>query len=412
MEKDLIKYAELIILKGINLQKNQCVLIQGSIENYNFLKIVAKKAYEHGAKYVKLNIKDIDILKSRLKFSQEDSLEFIPNAEKSFLEEMVKDKWARINVDDTENFEDLKESIGQKMSIYQKALNLANKTLSQAIMSNKIAWCVVCAPGPKWASKVLNKKEGSQTLEEFFKIQKKILLLDREDPIKNWESHGERLHKRCKTLNELNLEKVIFKNEKTNLEVYLLETSLWTGGSEKVKGTEIEFNANMPTEEVFTTPNYKKTKGIVYATRPVMVLETLISGIWLKFENGKVVDFGCNGEKQKEILKSHIETDIQAKYIGEVALVDSSSPIYQSNLIFYSTLYDENASCHIALGAAYPSCLSNEEDLKTDADKLTYGCNVSLIHTDLMIGSDDLNVIGVDKNGKEYTIIKAGKFAI
>ncbi|WNY63733.1 aminopeptidase [Borreliella americana] len=412
MEKDLIKYAELIILKGINLQKNQCVLIQGSIDNYDFLKILAKKAYEHGAKYVKLNIKDIDILKSRLKFSQEESLEFIPNAEKSFLEEMVQDKWARINVDDTENFEDLKESIGQKMSIYQKALNLASKTLSQAIMSNEIAWCVVCAPGPKWASKVLNKKEGSQTLEEFFKIQKKILLLDSENPIKSWESHGAKLHARCKTLNELNLEKVIFKNEKTNLEVYLLETSLWTGGSEKIKGTEIEFNANMPTEEVFTTPNYKKTNGIVYATRPVMVLETLISGIWLKFENGKVVEFGCDDEKQKEILKSHIETDIQAKYIGEVALVDSSSPIYQSNLIFYSTLYDENASCHIALGAAYPSCLSNEEDLKTDIDKLTYGCNVSLIHTDLMIGSDDLNVIGVDKNGKEYTIIKAGKFAI
>lgn len=143
-----------------------------------------------------------------------------------------------------------------------------------------------------------------------------------------------------------------------------------------------------------------KNKGIVYATRPVMVLETLIYGMWLKFENGKVVDFGCDDEKQKEILKSHIETDIQAKYIGEVALVDSNSPIYQSNLIFYSTLYDENASCHIALGAAYPSCLSNEEDLKTDADKLTYGCNVSLIHTDLMIGSDDLNVIGVDKMEK------------
>ncbi len=325
---------------------------------------------------------------------------------------MVQDKWARINVDDTENFEDLKENIGQKMSIYQKALNLASKTLSQAIMSNEIAWCVVCSPGPKWASKVLNKKEGNETLEEFFKIQKEILLLDRENPIKEWESHGERLHKRCKILNELNLEKVIFKNEKTNLEVYLLETSLWTGGSEKIKGTEIEFNANMPTEEVFTTPNYKKTKGIVYATRPVMVLGTLISGMWLKFENGKVVDFGCSDEKQKEILKSHIETDIQAKYIGEVALVDSSSPIYKSNLIFYSTLYDENASCHIALGAAYPSCLSNEEDLKTDTDKLNYGCNVSLIHTDLMIGSDDLDVIGIDKNGKEYAIIRAGKFAI
>ncbi|AHH12086.1 Aminopeptidase [Borrelia hermsii YBT] len=412
MKKDLIKYAELIILKGINLQKNQCVLITGSIENYEFLRILAQKAYEHGAKYVELNIEDADILKTRLKSSPEDLLEFIPDFKHKFFEEMVNEKWAKIRIDNTENLDALKDNDSKKISKYFKALSLASKKFSSAIMNNELTWCTVCAPGPKWAAKVLNKPECQKTLEEFFDIQKKIMLLDSENPIKAWEDHGKKLHQRCEILNKLKLEKVIFKNKKTNLEIYLLENSIWTGGSEKVKGTNIEFNANMPTQEVFTTPNYKKTNGIMHVTRPITVLGNLITGIWLEFREGKVINFGCDDDQSRNILKRHIETDIQAQYIGEVALVDNSSPIYQSGLTFYSILYDENASCHIALGNAYPSCLSNEQELKSDDAKLDYGCNVSLIHTDFMIGSNDINVIGIDKSDKEHTIIRNGQFVI
>ncbi|AWG42468.1 aminopeptidase [Candidatus Borreliella tachyglossi] len=412
MEKDLIKYAELIILKGINLQKSQCVLITGSIANYEFLRILTKKAYEHGAKYVELNIEDADILKARLESSKGNSLEFIPNFQHKFFEEMVNDKWAKIRVDDTENLDILKNLDSKKLSTYFKTIRKASKNVTSATMNNELPWCIICAPGPKWAAKVLNKPEGQETLEEFFEIQKKIMLLDSKNPIEAWELHGKKLHQRCDILNKLKLEKLVFKNQKTNLEVYLLETSIWTGGSEKVKGTNIEFNANMPTEEVFTTPDYKKTNGIVYVTRPVMVLGNLITGIWMKFSEGKVIDFGCDDAHSKTILKRHLETDAQAKYIGEVALVDCTSPIYQSALIFYSILYDENASCHIALGGAYSSCLSNEEQIKTEMEKLDYGCNVSLIHTDFMIGSNDINVIGIDKTRVEHPLIQNGKFVI
>ncbi|UGQ16892.1 aminopeptidase [Borrelia sp. RT1S] len=412
MEEDLIKYAELIILKGINLQENQCVLITGSIGNYEFLRILTKKAYEHGAKYVELNIEDVDILRTRLKYSSEDLLEFTPRFKHEFFKEVVDEKWAKIRIDDTENLDGLKDVDSKKMSKYFKQLRLESKNVSTATMNNELSWCVVCAPGPKWASKVLNKPNSQKTLEEFFEIQKKILLLDSENPIKTWEDHGAKLHQRCAVLNKLNLEKLVFKNQKTNLEVYLLETSIWTGGSEKIKGTELEFNANIPTEEVFTTPDYKKTKGIVYATRPVMILGNLIAGIWMKFSEGKVIEFGCDDENSKIILKRHIETDTQSKYIGEVALVDSSSPIYQSGLTFYSTLYDENASCHIALGSAYSSCLSNEEKLKTDVEKLDYGCNVSLIHTDFMIGSCDMDVVGIDRKGAVHPIMRNGRFVL
>ncbi|AHH09878.1 Aminopeptidase [Borrelia parkeri SLO] len=412
MKTDLIKYAELIILKGINLQKNQCVLITGAIENYEFLKILAQKAYESGAKYVELNIEDTDILKTRLKSSPEDLLEFIPDFKHKFFEEMVNEKWAKIRIDNTENLDTLKDNDSKKISKYFKALNIASRKVSSAIMNNELAWCIICAPGPKWAAKVLNKPESQETLEEFFKIQKKIMLLDSKDPIKTWEDHGKKLHKRCAILNKLKLEKIIFKNQKTNLEIYLLESSIWTGGSEKIRGTNIEFNANMPTEEVFTTPNYKKTNGIMYVTRPVTVLGNLITGIWLEFRKGKVINFGCDNEQSRNILKRHMETDMQAQYIGEVALVDCNSPIYQSGLTFYNILYDENASCHIALGNAYPSCLRNGQELKTDAEKLDYGCNVSLIHTDFMIGSNDINVIGIDKSRKEHTIIQNGQFVI
>ncbi|AHH10222.1 aminopeptidase [Borrelia coriaceae] len=410
MAIDLIKYAELVILKGINLQKNQCVLITGAIENYEFIKILAQKAYENGAKYVELNIEDTDILKARLNSSPEELLKFIPDFKRKFFEEMVNEKWAKIRIDNTENLDALKDNDSKKISNYFKALSIASKKVSSAIMNNELPWCIICAPGPKWAAKVLNKPESKETLEEFSKIQKKIMLLNSENPIKAWEIHGKKLHKRCEILNKLKLEKIIFKNQKTNLEIYLLENSIWTGGSEKVRETNIEFNANMPTEEVFTTPNYKKTNGIMYTTRPVTILGNLITGIWLEFKNGKVINFGCDDEQSKKILKRHIETDVQAQYVGEVALVDSNSPIYQSKLTFYSILYDENASCHIALGNAYTSCLSNGQELKTEAEKLNYGCNVSLIHTDFMIGSDDINVIGIDKSGKEHTIIQNGQF--
>ncbi|ASQ28902.1 aminopeptidase [Borrelia miyamotoi] len=412
MEKDLIKYAELIILKGINLQKNQCVLITGAIENYEFLRILAKKAYEHGAKYVELNIEDINILKTRLESSQEDFLEFIPDFKHKFFEEMVNEKWAKIRIDNTENLDVLNNNDSKKISKYFKALNLASKKVSSAVMNNELSWCIICAPGPKWAAKVLNKPESQKTLEEFFEIQKKIMLLNSANPIKAWEDHAKKLHQRCKSLNKLKLKKLIFKNQKTNLEIYLLENSIWTGGSEKIKGTDIEFNANMPTQEVFTTPNYKKTNGIMYATRPVILMGNLINGIWIEFREGKVINFGCDNEHSRNILKRHIETDIQAQYVGEVALVDSNSPIYQSGLTFYSILYDENASCHIALGNAYPSCLSNDKQLNTDAKKLEYGCNVSSIHTDFMIGSKDITVIGIDKSGKEHTIIQNEQFVI
>ncbi|BCR21513.1 Aminopeptidase 2 [Borrelia sp. HM] len=412
MEKDLIKYAELIILKGINLQKSQCVLITGSIENYEFLRMLAEKAYEYGAKYVELNIEDINILKARLKYSKEELLEFIPAFKNKLFEEMVNEKWAKIRIDNTENLDTFKNNDSNKISKYFKSLNQASKKISSAIMNNELSWCIVCAPGPKWAAKILNKPEGQKTLEEFFEIQKKIMFLDSKNPIKAWEDHSKKLHQRCEILNKLKLEKLIFKNQKTNLEIYLLEHSIWTGGSEKIKGTNIEFNPNMPTQEVFTTPNYKKTNGIIYTTRPVTIMGNLINEIWIEFHKGKVINFGCDNAQSRNILKKHIETDIQAQYIGEVALVDNSSPIYQSNLIFYNILYDENASCHIALGNAYPSCLSNEKQLNTDTKKLEYGCNVSLIHTDFMIGSKNINVIGIDKSGKEHTIIQNGQFVI
>ncbi|AFI30851.1 hypothetical protein Q7M_72 [Borrelia crocidurae str. Achema] len=168
MKKDLIKYAELIILKGINLQKNQCVLITGSIENYEFLRILAQKAYEYGAKYVELNIEDTEILKSRLQSTPENLLEFIPDFKHKFFEEMINEKWAKIRIDNTENLDALKEYDNKKISKYFQALKLASKNISSAMMNNELAWCTICAPGPKWASKVLNKPESQKTLEEFF----------------------------------------------------------------------------------------------------------------------------------------------------------------------------------------------------------------------------------------------------
>jgi aminopeptidase len=181
------------------------------------------------------------------------------------------------------------------------------------------------------------------------------------------------------------------------------------GGPKKTPDGRI-FIPNIPTEEVFTTPDFNRTNGIVYATRPVMVMETILEDVWFEFKDGKVTSSGCR--KNRELLENFLNTDNGSRFLGEVALVDSGSLIYQSKLIFNSILYDENASCHIAIGNGYPSCLTIGQSLKTKEETLDAGCNVSLVHTDFMIGSDDTDVTGISVDGKKHDIIKKGLFCI
>ena len=237
----------------------------------------------------------------------------------------------------------------------------------------------------------------------------RVLRLDKTDPVAEWKSLGEKLISRSKVLTEMNLDKLIFTGPGTDLEIGLNKGSFWLGGPAKAANGRA-FLPNIPTEEVFITPDYNRTNGKVKVTKPVKVLENSLTGIWFEFKDGKVIDFGS--DNCTDILEKFLNTDEGARFLGEVALVDKNSGVHRSGYIFNSILYDENAACHIALGRGFPSCFSNKDELITPEEMKKSGCNYSLVHTDFMIGSEVINVTGVTQDGKKVEIIKDGEFKI
>jgi aminopeptidase len=408
-DNSLKRYADLVISVGVNLYPGQCLMISTGIANYDFALLLAESAYKRGAKYVDIKVSSNKLTKTRINQSKDDYIEYLPDYTTAIAYEQLAKDWASIRIDNTEELDVLKDIDSTKMSAMNKAVRQKLKTRMDHLMRHKHPWCVICAPGPKWAGKVMKTQASDEAVDKLWESMKPIIRLDKDDPIQAWKEHGETLINRSKTLDNINIDKLVFKSDETNLEIGLTPTSIWVGGPTKTPDGRLFF-PNIPTEELFTTPDFRRTNGRVKTTRPVKVMETIVRGVYFEFKDGAVVDYGA--DEGKEILDKYLSVDEGSKFLGEVALVDVRTPIFQSGLIFDSILYDENASSHIALGAAYPSCLSNGNELISDTDKREVGCNVSLVHTDFMIGSHQMDVIAVDKSGKEHQIMKDGKFTI
>ncbi len=407
MDKKLLeKYAEIVIKKGINLYKGQCLNIESSKDDYDFSLLLAESAYKEGAKFVNINIISNELTKNRILYSN-SNLDYLPQFITNRYLEQLADDWANIRIDNTSEHDVLKGVSTELLDRLTKTERLARRRLLEEYGKHKHSWCVICSPNLNWAKKVFEKSDA--TVEDLFEVLKPILRLDKEDPIKAWEEHGKLLNNRADTLNKLNLKKLELKSKSCDLEIFLIDTSIWSGGPHATPDGRY-FIANIPTEEIFTVPHYKMTSGSVKCSRPVKIMERLIYGVWFEFKDGEVVAFGADNDK--DILEKFINTDNNSKYLGEIALVDKNSPIYKSGLIFNTILYDENAASHIALGNGYPSCLSNGTELRNREALLNAGCNVSLVHTDFMIGTEDMTVIGIDKANKRHTIIENGIFVI
>jgi len=284
----------------------------------------------------------------------------------------------------------------------RKALNF----VSSSLMNGEHSWCVICSPGPEWARKVLGDKA---TEEELWDVLKPVLRLDRDDPVQAWEEHGKELHERCGLLNDMKLDRIHFEADGTDLTLGLTPVSRWNGGPSALPDGRMVFN-NLPTEEVFTTPDFRRCDGVVRTTKALKVLESQVEGAWFRFESGRVTEFGA--DKGRDILEKFLNMDDGARSLGEVALVDEGSPIAASGLLFGSILYDENASCHIALGAGYPFCMELPPGTSGEAALKEAGCNVSLVHTDFMIGSSTMNVTGYDAGGQAFPLIRNGSFVL
>lgn len=403
--KLLTKYADILLKTGVNLYEGQCLHINASTGNIEFAELLAKQAYINGAKYVEINISSNKMLRNRIDCSKESYLDYAPDYLHAKYNEMLAEDWCYISLDNTEEQDILQGADTSRLSKISKAFQQKKKVFQNNLMNDKHAWCVAAVPGPEWSKKVT----GDSNTDKLWEVLIPILQLDKEDPAQAWKEKGDLTKKRSEILNSYEISKINFSSKETDLNIYLTNKARWFGAFSETPEGRI-FLPNIPTEEIFTTPDYSKTEGFVKITRPLKVMETIVKGAYFEFKNGKVVNF--KADENEDILKTYLEMDEGAAFLGEVALVDSDSPIYKTGKMFHSILYDENASCHIALGAGYPSTFENSSELITDEDRKKQMCNISMVHTDFMIGSDDLNVTGYSQDGKEYKIMQNGKFLI
>ena len=402
---DYQRYAVVIVRAGINLKKGQNLLIVCNPGNYDLARALGLEAYRQGAGYATIRVEDNHLLKARMERQEGEQLEFLPAWTKSEDYEMLGEDWARVRIDSTEEMDVLKGVDAGKLGTLTTAVRRAHKTYMRSMMRHEHPWCVVCGPGPRWAAHVLG---SDATTDDLWKALIPILKLDAPDPVGAWREHGEMLAERRDRLAGMKLDSLRFLDEGTDLTVGLTPTSMWRGGGERLPDGRWTI-PNIPTEEVFTTPDWRRTQGTVRCTRPVKVMENQVLGAWFRFENGRVAEF--RAEEGADILARFLDTDPGARCVGELALVDSRSAIATSGLTFGSILYDENASCHIALGAGYPSCLSNAAELTGDDALREAGCNVSLVHTDFMVAASNTRILGVGADGREVPIMEAGRFA-
>ncbi|WP_434512380.1 aminopeptidase [Desulfitobacterium sp. AusDCA] len=405
---NLEKYARLILTIGLNLQKDQILIINSPIECAYFTRIVAETAYREGARDVVIVWKDELFSKIRFMNAPENVFEEFPNWQKELYLSYMRAGAAFLSIaaNDPELMKDVNPI---RLMKAQKAGNIALKEYRESLMSNKNVWCVISVPTASWAKKVFPQANEEEQIEKLWDSIFKTVRVDQPDPVDAWKRHKENLKKRMDYLNQLNLKSLHYQSALgTNLTIELPEGHLWLGGSEFTP-EGLEFVANIPTEEVFTLPKRTGVNGKVVSSKPLNYNGNLIEKFDLTFKDGYIVNF--NAEKGYEALKNLIETDEGSHYLGEVALVPYDSPISNSNILFYNTLFDENASCHLAIGKAYPVCLK-DGDLLSSEELKNSGVNDSLVHEDFMIGTADLEITGITTTGEKIPIFKAGNFVI
>jgi len=403
----LEKYAELIVKIGVNLQKKQTLVISSPIECAPFARMIAEVAYLAGARDVVMNYKDELFSKVRFLQAPDEVFDEFPQWQKEFYLSYVKEGAAFISIAASDP-ELLKNVNADRVAKVQKASNVALQEYRERLMSNKNAWCVVSIPTKSWATKVFPGLSADEALEKLWDAILKTVRVEGQDPVAAWSQHKNKLKVSADFLNAKQFKFLRYKNSLgTDLEIELPENHIWLGGSEYTP-EGVEFIANMPTEEVFTLPKKTGVNGFVVSSMPLNYNGNLIEQFTLTFKAGKIIDF--TAVHGYEVLKKLIETDEGSYYLGEVALVPYDSPISNAKILYFNTLFDENASCHLAIGKAYPVCIKDGKNMnKQELDQLEV--NDSLTHVDFMIGTQDLAIIGVTAAGVEIPVFKNGNFA-
>lgn len=403
----LIKYASLAVNIGVNIQKDNILVISSPIETAEFARLITEEAYKSGAKDVIVHYGDQKLTKIKLENSSLETISNIPEWQAESYNYYARQEACFISISASDP-DGLKGVPVEKIGASQKARTSALKEYFDNSMSNKCRWCVLSVPTLSWAKKVFPKVSDDEAMESLWDVIFKTVRVDTENPVNAWKKHNAYLEEKIKFMNNNNFKSVHLKSANgTDLNIELPEGHIWAGGSEgDVNG--IPFNANIPTEEVFTLPKKTGVNGIVYSSKPLSYGGNLIDNFSITFKDGKAIDF--TAETGYDVLKQMLESDEGAKYLGEVAFVPYNSPISNSKLIFFNTLFDENAACHLAFGRAYESCVK-DADKYSEEELEKIGVNNSVIHVDFMIGTSDLEVTGINENGETIQIFSNGNWA-
>ena len=402
----LRKYANLIARCGVNVQKGQEVFITAGLDQPEFVKMVVEECYKAGAKEVSVDWHYQPLTKAHVRYCSDKVLATVEKWQVERLEHRAETLPCMIHLisDDPDGLAGINQ---KKMAKSMAARSKIIKPI-RTKMENKYQWCIAAVPGKEWAKKVFPGERASVAME---KLWEAILSTSRvnENPIEAWRLHNENLANKCAYMNSLGIKELKYKSASgTDFRVGLLPNAIFMAGGEETLGRGVYYNPNIPSEELFTSPRKGDADGIVYSSRPLSYGGQLIDEFWVKFEGGKAVDVGA--KKNEALLREMISMDEGASYLGEVALVPYSSPIRESGLLFYNTLFDENAACHLALGRGFTNVIKDYEKY-TEGELHDMGINDSFMHEDFMIGTEDMDITAICEDGREVAIFRKGEWA-
>ena len=401
----LKKYAQLIVRSGLNVQKGQDVVITCGLEQSAFVRDVVEECYRCGARTVRVEWNCQPLEKLHMRWQKAEDLGRVEGWQLARLEHEAETLPATLRLagDDPDGL----KGIDQKKAAKAARMRYPVIKPIRDRMENRHQWCVAAVPGRAWAKKVFPNVRAQKAEEMLWEA---ILSTSRvtDDPIEEWRKHDEELRMRCEHLNSLGIRELVYKSANgTDLRVGVIPEALFMGGGTQTVGG-VFYNPNIPTEECFTTPMRGQAEGWAVATMPLSYRGQLIENFRIRFEGGKAVEW--DAEKNGDLLRSMIEMDEGSAYLGECALVPYSSPVRRTGLLFYNTLFDENAACHLALGRGYPDTIRGFENMTLDECR-ALGVNDSMVHTDFMIGSEDLSIDAVCEDGRTEPVFRGGTWA-
>ncbi|MBR0385494.1 MAG: aminopeptidase [Erysipelotrichaceae bacterium] len=405
----LRKYARLAVLKGANVQKDQLLVINASVRDAEFVEYCVEEAYKAGAGSVMVHWSDENVSHMGYQYSSVETLSEVPDwmVDRRKWEQESHCAYLMVDSDTPGLMADIDP---QKMQTVQLAYMKKMEPYMAYTMNNEGQWCIVALPNPRWAVKVFPDKSEEEAQKALWDaILYSVRVREDNDPVAEWDSHNAEMVRHCDILNGYQFDRLHFESELgTDLYVGLVKNHIWVGGG-CTTPEGVFFIPNMPTEECFCMPDRNNVNGIVHASKPLSFHGKVIEDFWFRFENGRVEDYGA--AKEQETLKSLLDTDEGSRHLGEVALISYDSPISNLGILFFNTLFDENASCHLALGRCYPENVQGGIEMEPD-QLMEAGGNNSMNHVDFMFGTPEMKVTGITSDGKEITVFEHGKFVI